>query len=294
MNTFRSAHETIIKNFGQNVVAVSTDFRIFSDRVEASLATPKIEETSTHVPPAVPSIPSSKSTDIPTVIMNGAIYFTREPPRSPKREDFPNIYNWLSSSYKLKRKVGKKGEIVDTGENGRKPDPGSILSCYMVDEQGGVIPKSMKDAARTTARGFFQLLLEIKRAPPNWGVVAIDIKNELRYRLETEHEFLRYCHDHWKADMIATNSYSQWVKIQLEPATNMKTPAEVLDVDSDNNNEAQKQPRDEEKDISGSSKRPRVKEALPPLSARRRNKPPLVEKKPQAVCKFLYTGCRHH
>ena len=293
LNTPRSAHETIIKNFGQNVVAVSTSFRDFSDRVGASLTTPKTEEKNTHTPLAVPLPPSSKLPDASTIVMDGTFYFTQDPPRPPKQEDFPDVLNWFPSSYNSKRKAGKKGEAFEAEENGRKPK-GSILSSYMVDRQGRVVPKPMQDTVRNTARGFYQLLLAIKRAPTNWGNAAIDIKNELRYRLETEHEFMRYCHNHWKADMIATNSYPQWVGGRLDPTSDKNTPAEVIDVELDNNDEAQKRPRDKEEGVSGPSKRPRVKEVPSSTSTRHRPKPTPVNKKPQAVCKFLPTGCMYH
>lgn len=74
--------------------------------------------------------------------------------------------------------------------------------------------------------------------------------------------------------MIATNSYSPWAKNQLELTPN--TLIEVIETNSDNNGAAQKWPRDEEKDVSGPSKRPRVKEALPHISACRRTNPASV------------------
>ena len=255
------------------------------------MATPKIEENNT--PPAVPSLHSSKLPDVSTIIMDGTFYFTQDPPRPPKQEDFPDVHNWFPSVYNSKRKAGKKGEAIEAKENGRKPK-GSILSSYMVDKQGVVVPKPMQDAVRNTARGFYQLLLDIKRAPTNWGSAAIDIKNELRYRLETEHDFMRYCHNHWKADKIATNSYPQWVGGRLDPTPGKNTPAEVIDIDLDNNDEAQKRPRDEEEGVSGPSKRPRVKGAPLSTSARHRPKPTPVNKKLHAVCKFRYTGCICH
>ena len=287
----RSTHEAIIKNLGHGVVAVSTGFKNLSDRVEASINTPKIEEMDAYAPPTAPSLPTSKLSNVPTFVVDGTIYFTREPPRPPKQEEFPGVRNWLPSDYKSKRKAGKKGEAIEAEENGEKPK-GPILSSYMVDERGEVVPRPMQFAARDTAKGFFNLLLEIKRAPPCWGNAAIDIKNELRYRLETGHEFLRYCNNHWKADMIATNSYSQWLGKKLGHAPGKNTPVEVIDVDAGSNGEAQKRPLDEGEDAPGPSKRPRAKETLPPTSARRRPKPTPVNKKPQVyVHLFILVVC---
>jgi len=170
----------------------------------------------------------------------------------------------------------------------------------MEDEHGNPIPKLRRAAVRKTAKGFFHLILEMGRAPAAWGDVSLDIDNELIHRLESEHEFLRLCDNHWKARQVATNSYSQWhlgaparraaaLAKQAAEESERAGGTEVIDVDSDdvNNDDANqdkppKRPRAEDNETRR-PKRPRVEgtESTPP-------RPTRVAPHRQRVCELFY------
>ena len=153
----------------------------------------------------------------------------------------------------------------------------SILSSYMVDENGDQVPEHEKTAVRDVTREFFFELLEKGRAPNSWRRVAGDCKKELFYQLETQFEFLRYCNNHWKANMVPTNSYSQWRGNYVKNPAEKTRPIDVdapapIDVDTitppgGRNNprsisKASKRRREEDK-VPGPSKRSRVEETGP-------------------------------
>jgi len=119
----------------------------------------------------------------------------------------------------------------------------SITSCYMEDENGEQQPKTTKDAARATARGFWIKLLKDGMAPTTFGGLDVNLKHEYINLMESNYPWLRLCENHWKAERIGHNHYSPWytgaVKKQAEEAAAAaasKAAAEgrVIDVDADN------------------------------------------------------------
>ena len=172
----------------------------------------------------------------------------------------------------------------------------------MEDEHGNEVPKAKKDAARRTARVFFQLILEKNRAPATWGSVSLDIENELIHILESEHDFLRLCDGHWKAKKLITNSYSQWYgnaapRWAATLAKRAKAAAlaakaagtEPIDVNTDDEVviiEPSKRPRDTDEDTRR-SKHPRTEEVQPTPPSRPR--PTKVTTKRQQVSKPIFS-----
>jgi len=154
--------------------------------------------TRTHCTPSNTSNASGSS--------SSTTLFTRLPLPQLALEDHPNVQNWFEDSYKGRRKAGRNGVLEGSHGNPK----GSILSSFMEDENGHEIPRAEQDNVRATARGFFNLLLQMGRAPPVLRDLAIDARHEYLYIMESSHPFLRLCNNHWKAMRVTTNSYSQW------------------------------------------------------------------------------------
>jgi hypothetical protein len=221
------------------------------------LADPKPSPASFPTTPTALATPSNTS-DTPSSLPGAR--FTRLPLAQLARADFPMVKKWDLEEYTSIRKLGKNGNEEDF--KGERPT-GPILSCYMEDENGNDVLKSKKNAARSTARGFFNLLLTMGRAPAVWGSADIDVQNELVHILESDFPFFRLCEDHWKAKRVATNSYSQWypgaLKRLAAAVAKQTADVEVIDVDddSDSKDRQPKRPRVED-DKTRRSKRPRV------------------------------------
>ena len=269
-NVSRGAHDVLIKNLSDNIVNVSTGVRNLSNQMETTLAAPKTEPVNAPSIPTTLQAPQHAPTgtsDPPTGNISSSKHvFTHQPPGQLSHENFPNIKNWFKKGYSRKRKAGTKGLDNDPNSEGNKS---SILSSYMVDENGQDIPEEEKDNARTTARGFFNFLLENNRAPATWEDSSIDVRNEYIYVMETHHPFLRYCQGHWKAIQIATNTYHGWTltRIGRSKKTKAKRGAdtEAIDIDAGENEgvKASKRPQEDGGMVQEPSKRPRVEEARP-------------------------------
>ena len=162
---------------------------------------------------------------------------------------------------------------TDSEDDEAKPKT-SVLSSYMVGEDGAPVSRSTMDAVRQEARLYYFLLLGNGKAPHVWGEAPIDIRNELLYRLETAFPFLRYCENHWKAKKVATNSYSQWKNYRTKKM-------EVIDVDTDDE-ETLKRPRGIEGDVAGPSKRARIEKTARTSSSGPR--PTKTNKQRKKVC----------
>ena len=103
------------------------------------------------------------------------IGFTRLPLPQLARKDFPEVKHWTAANYHSSRKAGKSGANDDPEIQEEKK--GSILSCYMEDENGDQVSEATKKAARETARGYFNLLHDHNQLPSIWGNLSLDLKN---------------------------------------------------------------------------------------------------------------------
>ena len=265
----RATHDEMVNKLVNNFATISSGFQTFSTQISTSLSAPKQMVSDVADDLIVPVTPSdrSKGPEVPGP--------TFVPPLLPQldKENYLNIKHWSPDEYNSYRKGGKRG-----GENTPTNRPtSSILLSYMEDENGNQVSDKTKKATRATAKGFFEQLLQDNNAPAAWGSAPLSTRNKLINILESEFPFLRFCEGHWKANQVATNSYSQWYqhavdrKAGVEAKKAKKKAAagaaedEVIDVDIDKNNtgEPSKRPREEGDNVPGPSKRPRVEDPRP-------------------------------
>jgi len=278
----------VVKNLAGNVTATSSGSGNFSGNFSAQTGVPPMDHKPTFstisATPIAPGIPSDTSDASSS--SSSTITFTRLPLPQLRQEDYQNIKHWFEDKYKSHRKHGRKG-IEDAHEDVK----GSILSSFMEDENGNRVSKKQRDAARERARRFFSLLLDKGRAPPVWGDASFDVSNELTHILESHFPWTRLCDDHWKATMIATNSYSQWIKGARKRRA--EAAGNVIDVDATNGENADnssKRPR-AEGDDTRRSKRPRVEEIQPTPPRPDATK---ITTKRDRVCKPIYSNYMYH
>jgi hypothetical protein len=295
------SYDAIINNISENIAVISSGFKDLSARTIMSPADSKPTLPTGSTTPVTPSTPSNASDASGS--SSSVLVFTRLPLPQLDRGNYPNVQHWCGNSYKGLRKLGKNNDDDDDDEANLegKRLKGSILSCYMEDENGEQIPEATRYTARGEAKAFFNLLMERGRAPPIWGDVSIDAKNELIHILESRFPFLRLCDDHWKANKIATNSYSQWypralkrrAKNMAEKAAKKVASTQVIDVDADDNDkdESLKRPRAEDDDTRH-SKRPRAEGT--PTTPPPRPRPTRITTQRQRVCKSFYFGYMRH
>ena len=266
----RVANDDLMKNVAEILAAVSSGFKDLSSQIAMSQTT---------LAPPVAADPS----DNPGKSKLSKIFrlYTSRPLPQLDRTNYMHVKMWDSDGYNGLRKGGNRG-----GENAPKVGTGSsTLSSYMEDKDGNDIPETERVDLHETAWSFWEELLEINRAPSSWGSASRDIKNEFVHILESEYFWIRLCKNHWKAEMVATNHYSQWYKVAYprkvaEDAKKLadKLAAEKaaleavgLHINDNSRRDVLKRPRveeDEEDDVPGPSKRLHVEESRssPPRS----------------------------
>ncbi|KAF9780409.1 hypothetical protein BJ322DRAFT_1023692 [Thelephora terrestris] len=251
----KAEHDCLLQSLAGNSHPSGSGFGDLSTQAAPFLTTPKPEFMDVKVPFIGRSVPPN----VPDHSRFSASSPVRTRDLLPQldRALYPSVRLWDQDQYQGNCKGGRRGGEDDHEEKPR----GSILSSYMEDENGEDVPESTRKAVCKMARGLFQLLLTHKKAPTTWGSVPLDTQTELIFRLETQYPFLRLCANHWKADMVATNSYSQWylravgrdaannARKTTQIAIKVESNIEVIDIDDDDTG-----------DENGSSKRPQAKD----------------------------------
>jgi hypothetical protein len=192
--------------------------------------------------------------------------------------DFKDVQHWFDTDYQTSRSGGKRGDEKLHTITSDSP----VLSSFMEDEHGNPIPRHERNTVCAVAREFFCQLLSKNVCPESWEKATYQVKTELTYLLESKFEWLRYCHGHWKARMVPTNTYSHWYKnaVGQVVATKVKAsarkigriqvePIEVDDSANDSDGDNIKEGR------SSSSKRARTEDDDPRPTKQPRTTVPL-------------------
>jgi len=223
---------------------------------------------------------------------------------------YPDVNHWTNVWYnQLKKGKGKlEGDEDDVDINDLEPGTSkkeprskgkvSVILSYMEKEDGTQQDEVTKDAARATARGFWLRLLKAGKAPLTFGRLEVGIKHEYIMLMEKTYPWLRLCANHWKAEQIGHNHYSQWYpgaakneaeRVAKEAAAKAAAEGRIIDVDADSNDNQDsqgklpKRPRPD--DETRESKRRRVEKVQEPEPPSKRT-PVMATVRPFKVCSF--------
>ncbi|KIM36422.1 hypothetical protein M413DRAFT_31660 [Hebeloma cylindrosporum] len=86
----------------------------------------------------------------------------------------------------------------------------SIVSDYMEDEHGRPVSSERASEIREVASTLWFEMVEKGRAPPKWSEAAADVKSFYYAAMDESCQEMRYCHNHWKAQYLATKNYSSF------------------------------------------------------------------------------------
>ena len=171
------------------------------------------------------------------------------------RKDFPNVMHWTKELYNSMRKQGTKSEdnvILDISglmsgaskkSSRQSSKKKSVISCFMEDENGTLIPESEKAAARGKARDFWITLAGQGHTLTTYTKTNIDIKDRYLALMENTYPWLRYCANHWKSAQIWSNHYSDWSSNYFPQSEEDAAAGEIIDVDADDDNSQDGQTR---------------------------------------------------
>ncbi|KAJ6560186.1 hypothetical protein B0H19DRAFT_1146735 [Mycena capillaripes] len=137
-----------------------------------------------------------------------------------KEADHPNSKYWQKSRWTTH--IDKeRGRSSASGRSAASKN--SLL--FITTEDGDPPTTARISQARQSAGAFYFELLDDNLLPETWGKVTLSVKNRFRAVLEAEIAELRLCDGHWKADKLASITYSSWCgsnrksdKIKLEDA----------------------------------------------------------------------------
>lgn len=115
------------------------------------------------------------------------------------QEDYPRIKFWFESDWKVYRR-DKKAASNDT----------SITSDYMEDEDGCTVPDRRKGEIREVAASLWFEMVAKGQAPARWSAAPADVKEFFYNGMNLKCEEMRYCHNDWKSQHLATMNYSSF------------------------------------------------------------------------------------
>ena len=113
---------------------------------------------------------------------------------------------------------------------------------YIKEADGTLVSAETITKMRLSARSIWIGAFEQGRAPKTWGDASKELRDEYLYEMESHWVVLRYCQNHWKADMLAMLAYSPWYRHYIskmnkeQPASPKERAAKrsktaVIDVD---------------------------------------------------------------
>lgn len=122
------------------------------------------------------------------------------------QRDYPRVYTWQKARY---LEMAKPDGITKTTDDGRKYTPTAFL---FAEDQDGNAPTDEEVASMRSYASdiFFDLARERLVPHDGWSTAGSRAKNQFRSSMETRFPNLRLCSGGWKADWIATHTYSNW------------------------------------------------------------------------------------
>jgi hypothetical protein len=133
----------------------------------------------------------------------------------------------------------------------------SIISNYMEDKHGKPVSSERASEIREVASTLWFEMVEKGCALPRWSEAAADVKSFYYGGMDENCQEMRYCHNHWKAQYLATRNYSSFYNnhghkgpsgvVKQEPDTaivNAKFQKRSCgDIEGENKDKAPKKPK---------------------------------------------------
>lgn len=186
---------------------------------------------------------------------------------------YPRVKYWFRATWRDRKKVTQ----IDRAQS--PPPNGAIKGLrYVEDENGEPIDRLRANAMRKHARGLWALMARKGCAPPTWGAIDAATHSHYHHDMAIAYPELAYCHDNWKSDQIAIETYPNWQSgkksktIKQEPGINNDDDDDDEDDDEDGN--IDNNDRNSNSNQRASSKRPRSHSRNPPAKRSKRSPAP--------------------
>ncbi|KAL1698557.1 hypothetical protein EV121DRAFT_168497, partial [Schizophyllum commune] len=148
---------------------------------------------------AGPRMPTSAAEAVLAAVRNRPAFVTllQQDYKRVKFWHFKDFTTWVANEKKV---------------SPNSPDSAGLSYRFLEDEKGHAINDSedkegMLDLLYAM---WFQLRIVPGLLPAKWSQVSLDVKDYVSATLEEAYHSLRYCHDHYKAQQLATINFSWW------------------------------------------------------------------------------------
>jgi hypothetical protein len=130
------------------------------------------------------------------------------------RSEYPNIKYWTKKEWldaqSAKKKSSKPADQPGTRGRKRISQGENVSAHYLEDEDGTPVNGMDVSKIREYARSIWIEFETRGVAPKKWSQMPRNVKDEYVSDMEKQWPILRYCDDHWKANQVASSTYSQW------------------------------------------------------------------------------------
>ena len=159
----------------------------------------------------------SRSGSLPRSAIHSPFQPISDLPSLPDADEanYPNVKFWRRNQWRefsdqakgatdpTKDNITVRGRTaVAQGEN--------ISTLYIEDENGEPVDGERLTAIRKLARSIWTKFADLGQAPKTWGRANLSLINEYRMELRRQFPEFRFCENHWKADLLATENYPSW------------------------------------------------------------------------------------
>lgn len=146
-------------------------------------------------------------------------------PSSLKKKDFPKVKHWTPDTWRTLRH--RKGDTRLEQATGVP-----TLCQFWEDELGEIIPSARRGAVTRAAQAFWQQKHNAGVRLDTLTNIGLDLLTDFRNTMENEFPWLRLCDDHWKADQLWINHFSNWTPAVANSSTPAQAPQNVAGVAS--------------------------------------------------------------
>ena len=101
----------------------------------------------------------------------------------------------------------KKGTMPEPSRSGLE-DP--TLCLFWEDESGNIIPSNWQGAVTQSVWAIWQEMCEKGQCLGPLTSIGWDVHQDFQECIESEYLWIHLCKDHWKADQIWINNFSNW------------------------------------------------------------------------------------
>ncbi|KAG6834881.1 hypothetical protein H0H93_006681 [Arthromyces matolae] len=147
-----------------------------------------------------------------------------------KKEDYPGVTIWYANDW-TKHPKNKRSDAAGFNQSGksqnRNPGASRDSLAYIQDEHGTSISERNASDVCFYARQVWEHLAGRNMAPQSWGRCEAPARQYYLDEMYKHCPELAFCEGDWKADRLATDNYTGWMRGRKKAQTKVKEEHDV-------------------------------------------------------------------